>query len=100
MKEIRDLKLNRPYHIRWHIQGDTVVLNWKYRKSSPPPLGYYVQVQESLTKKPLGSLNFVRVDDNSHSVEITGLKPHSLYHMKVYIYKTAFCIFDIYIYYV
>lgn len=55
-----------------------------YSKRADLPVGFYVKLQESLSKGGLGPPQFIHVDTpRLLSTDIRGLKPHTRYYVKV-----------------
>lgn len=82
--------LSAPTKVRYSIEGDSVLVKWKHPHGAgdeQPAHGYYVVVQEILKKTRLDAPDFVHVEKNALSVNIKGLKPKTVYEMKVLLFR-------------
>ena len=78
--------ISAPIKVNYSIEGDSVLVKWKHPHGTgrkQPRHGYYVAVQEILKRTRLGAPDFVHVERNILSVNIKGLKPATVYEMKV-----------------
>lgn len=74
----------KPFGIRWHVFGDSLILSWLYCENAKPPDGFYIKLQEFNSDGTMKIPEFVHVKDpESLSIDIHGLKPATKYFVKV-----------------
>ena len=76
--------LTAPYEVTGRVKKDYVFVKWEHQLEDEPVHGYYVSVQEIQQGLRLGTPDFVHVRSGTHAVDIRGLKPKSIYEIKVY----------------
>ena len=75
--------LKAPYNINYKIEGDALIVSWKYRRLKSK-VGFYIEIQETATSNEKFPINYVKVEKGSSFVEIRGLKPKTIYNLKVH----------------
>lgn len=90
---------SEPYHVQWKIRKEVLLLTWKCNTTTfEQPLQYYIYISSSSyggQSQPLqyngvataaaddGNSNYINVKNGSQSIELKGLKPYSVYKIKV-----------------
>ena len=75
--------MTAPRDVTWSIVKEHVTVRWRHQHKNEPLRYYFVSVREVLKGRKLNTPKFVRVKRGVRVASIRGLKPRSLYEIKV-----------------